>query len=189
MFAGNLEYIISSLPHLSFSAEEQLQNEIKSLFQKYASAEEASGNVMAILNTEAEKYLSARDFKNFQDLQLIAIHQDAFQKSRINIVAEFSRFMFNLKDELKTYRLAQKTEEVSAKTNFEWITDLSENPLTAELQLMQLQWNKLEALSQGHYANFSALILYKLKLQLLLRWWSFDMKTGFAVFQKSLNVA
>jgi hypothetical protein len=189
MLTGNLEYIISSLPNLSFSDTEALKHEVKSLFQKYASVEEASKDLISVLQVEASKYLSTKAFERFQNVNFNTIHQSEYQNSKTDVVAEFSQFMFLLKSELKTYRLARKSEESSTKVNYEWLPDLSENPLEAEQQLLKLQWGELEALTIGHYSDFSALILYKLKLQLLLRWWSFDMETGFDVFQKTLNVA
>ncbi len=55
-------------------------------------------------------------------------------------------------------------------------------PLEEETQLIKWQWDKLEELSLGHYSDFGALAIYKLKLLLLERWWSFDQEQGFAIF-------
>ncbi|MEO1031381.1 MAG: hypothetical protein AAFX55_08245 [Bacteroidota bacterium] len=189
MLTGNLEYLISSLPNLSFSNSEAVQHEVKTLFQKYASTTEASGDLVSILNDEASKYLSSRDVQSFQDIQLHVIHQVQFQNSHIQVVSEFSKFMYQLKSELKTFRLAEKSEESLGKTNYELLGELPKNPLKAEEYLLDMQWQKLDALSIGHYTNLSALVLYKLKLDLLSRWWQFDAEEGFEIFQQSLNVA
>ena len=187
MLAGNLEYVMTSLPNLSFSDSETIQHEVSSIFKKYATVDRASSDLISILNDEASKFLSTREFERFKNIELTTIHQLEFQQNKNNVVSEFSGFMVQLKQELKTYRLAKKSEESIGKVTYEFIIDLPKNPLEAELQLLKLQWHKLEQLSLGHYSDLSALILYKLKLQLLLRWWSFDTEIGFSVFRKTLN--
>jgi len=189
MLTGNLEYLISSLPNLSFSDSETVQQDIKTLFQKYASNIEVSTDVVSILNNEASKYLSQSDFQIFERLRLNIIHSEQFQSSSIAVVSEFSKFMHHLKRELKTFRLAKKSEESQGKINYELLGELPTNPLQAEQYLLRMQWQKLDALSIGHYADFSALVLYKLKLDVLSRWWQFDTEIGFQVFQNSLKVA
>jgi hypothetical protein len=189
MLTGNLEYLISSLPNLSFSNSEATQHDVKGLFQKYASNVDADQDLVATLQDDASKYLSASDFKKFQSINLKNIHQKQFQDSSIEVVAQFSKFMYGLKSELKMFRENRKSEEPLGKINYEFIDDLPNNPLQAEEYLLNLQWQKLDALSIGHYADLSALILYKLKLQVLQRLWQFDAKLGFKVFQNSLKVA
>ncbi|TGV04853.1 hypothetical protein [Flavivirga rizhaonensis] len=188
MLAGNLEYVISSLPNLSFNDSEALQHEVSSIFHKYALVTEASSDLISILNTETKKFLSSREFEHFQQIQLKTIHLAKFQNSKNAVIAEFSNFMFQLKQELRTYRIAKKSDKTISKINYEIIEVLYENPLEAEQQLLELQWQKLEALSIGHYSDFSSLILYKFKLELLLRWWCFDTEIGFEIFQQTLNV-
>ncbi|WP_299364347.1 hypothetical protein [Winogradskyella sp.] len=189
MFTGNLEYLISSLPNLSFSDSETVQQNVKVLFQKYASTSEASDSLVSILNNEASKYLSLRDFQKFDSISLNTIHKAQFQNSNIEVVSEFSRFMFRLKSELKAFRIARKSEEPLGKINYELLGELPKNPLKAEEYLLDIQWQKLDTLSIGHYSNLSALVLYKLKLEVLLRWWQFDSEVGFQVFQQSLKIA
>ena len=180
---------MSSLPNLSFSDSETVQHETKTLFQKYASSTEASLDLVSVLNDEASKYLSTKDFKRFKSIELSIIHKKDFQNSSIEVVSEFSKFVYHLKAELKTFRMARKSEEPLGKVNYELIGELPKNPLQAEQYLLNIQWKKLDTLSIGHYSSLSALVLYKLKLDLLSRWWRFDTKIGFKVFQQSLNVA
>ena len=189
MLAGNLEYVMSSLPDLSFSDSETIQQEVNSLFKKYASVDEASEDLVSILHAEAQKFLSARQFRRFQNIQLKTIHQEKFQKSKPKVVSEFSKFTRKLKQELKAYRISRKSDNSLGKTRYELIGELSENPLDAELQLLKLKWQKLNELSIGHYSDLSALIIYKLKLEVLLRWWSFNVDIGFDIYQQTLNVA
>lgn len=189
MSIGNLEYLISSLPNLIFSKSEATRHDIIGLFQKYASKKNDFLDLISVLNNDAIKYLSSGEFKRFQAIDLKSIHQRQFQDNSIQVVAEFSKFMYELKSEIKLFREQRKLEDSPGKINYDRIRDLPDNPLQAEEYLLDLQWQKLEALSIGHYANLSALILYKLKLQVLLRWWQFDAEEGFKVFQQSLNVA
>jgi hypothetical protein len=189
MLAGNLEYIMSSLPDLNFSNSEALQHDVKSLFQKYRSSGEASLNLIDALHEEAQKFLSTKQFQQFQQIRLKDIHQEDYQQSSYRVVSEFSTFMLQLKQELKAYRIQRKLGETSEKNNYSVLPTLPKNPLEAELQLLQLQWQKLEELSLEQYSNLSALIVYKLQLEVLLRWWSFNEEVGFHIFQQSLKTA
>ncbi|MCA0132196.1 hypothetical protein [Winogradskyella alexanderae] len=189
MLTGNLEYLISSLPNLTFSYSDTVKLEIRGLFQKYASNEEDSQDLVSILHDDASKYLSPSEFNRFKTIELKSIHLPNFRDSSVDVVAKFSKFMHHLKSELKDYRINRKSIESTGKLHYEILGELPENPLKAEEYLLGLQWQKLETLSLGHYANFSALTLYKLKLEVLLRWWQFDAEVGFEVFQQSLKVA
>ncbi|MFD1615319.1 hypothetical protein [Gelatiniphilus marinus] len=187
MLAGNLEYVMASLPNLTFSNSEAIQHEVTSLFKKYALLTDAPTHLVDLLHEEAEKYLSEKQCRDFKQIQLNAIHQSCFQNHKNKVVSEFSIFINQLKQELKTFRIARKSDEAIGKNSYKLIGDLPNNPLDAELQLLKLQWQKLDMLSVGHYANISALILYKLKLQVLLRWWSFNESVGFEAFQQTLK--
>lgn len=187
MLAGNLEYVMASLPNLTFSNSEAIQHEVSSLFKKYALLTDAPTHLITLLHEEAEKYLSEKQCRDFKQIQLNTIHQDYFQNHKNKVVSEFSVFINQLKQELKTFRIARKSNETNTKNSYKLIGDLPNNPLDAELHLLKLQWQKLDMLSVGHYANISALILYKLKLQVLLRWWSFNETIGFNAFQQTLK--
>ena len=187
MLAGNLEYVMSSLPNLSFQNTEELRTRVSTIFNKYNVTPKTSGNLVSILDAEAVKFLSPKQFKIFQHIQLNNIHNEVFQQTKNSVLSAFSKFILHVKRELKAYRIARKSNEDTTKINYELLGDLSENPLEAEVQLLQQQWNKLEELSMEHYADFEALVLYKLKLLLLLRWWSFDPENGFEIFTQTIN--
>lgn len=187
MLTGNLEYVMASLPDLTFSNSETIQHEVTSLFKKYALLTESPTNLIGLLHEEAKKYLSAKQFQRFKAIQLETVHQEKFQNNKNREVSEFAIFINQLKQELKTFRIARKSEETIDKNRYKLINDLPENPLDAELHLLKLQWQKLDMLSVGHYSNISELILYKLKLEVLLRWWSFNETVGFQVFQETLK--
>ena len=187
MINGNLEYLMSSLPNLSFQNSEGSRSKVFFILNAYASSSDKSNDMVAILDDEAEKFLSSKQFSVFQEIRLHDIHKEVFQNTNNLILTTFSKYDFQLKQEIKLFRIAQKSNDNSNKTQFEMIDGLSENPLEAEIQVLQLQWNKLELLSIGHYDDFSALIIYRLKLQLLLRWWSFDANKGFEIFNEAIH--
>ena len=189
MLSGNLEYTMSSLPNLTFSNSEATQHEVSLLFQKYALSNQKSGDIIAMLNDESAKFLSTGSRKMFQNIQLNTIHQEEFHTHKLPAVAKFSKFMWQLKHEIKHYREAKASAGNQAKATYVFIENLPKDPLQAEIQLLKLQWQKLEQFSIGNYANLTAIILYKLKLQVLLRWWHFNTENGFKVFQDTLKKA
>jgi len=187
MIAGNLEYLMSSLPDLSFGNTETLQHQVSNLFKKYHLASEASNNLAPLLDAEAEKFLTNAQFDYFKRIRLSAIHKEHFHKSSYAVIAEFSMFMYRLKQELKIFRSNRQLEDGPSQTHFDILPDLNANPLKAEEQLLKIQWDKLEGLSMGHYSDVSALLIYKLKLEVLLRWWSFNEDIGFKIFKQTLK--
>jgi hypothetical protein len=187
MLSGNLEYITSSLPHLQFSDADTLRNKVTSLLNAYALNTDRKNDLVAILNEEAQKFLTPWEFDTFSNIQLNTVHQSQFQRHNLKAVAAFSLFMHQLKQELYHYRSSKNTNQPESNMRYSHITDLPTDPFRAELYLLKLQWQKLEDLCNGHYANLSALILYKLKLEVLVRWWSFDTETGFQTFQQTLK--
>lgn len=182
MIAGNLEYLMASLPHLTFQDTIEERSKVLSLFQKYGYSPEETKAIIVILEEEASKFLSKKSRELFQKIDLKTIHSGTFQKSNNKGLAAFSKYMNMLKSDLQQLRISRKDGENLSNTKQPTLPLLSGTPLEEELQLLQWQWNTLEELSIGHYANFEALCLYKLKLLLLLRWWSFDEKTGFDHF-------
>jgi hypothetical protein len=136
---------------------------------------------------EASKFLSRAELTVLETINLEGIYKKAFQTSSLKVVREFSHFVWQLKTELSNYRRARLMEGTSDKTRYDLLGDLAKDPLKAEQQLLALQWEKLEELSVGHYSDLSALILYKLKLEILERLWSFDQEVGYARFQQLLN--
>ena len=182
MIGGTLEYLMSSLPNLSFRQTEETKGQVLSLLKKYAGNTAGTLSPLEILDSEAQKYLSASDFAIFQKISLNNIHEEAFRNHRSKVLTAFSNFIFELKDSLKKWRIAQKEGQKKAINHkFESIT-AEGTPLEKEIRMMKYQWDKLEELSIGHFADFDALVIYKMKLMILLRWWSFNVEKGMAHF-------
>ena len=184
MITGDLEYLMNSLPYLSFQDTEEERSKVGSLLRKYAAPSVAEKGIIAILEEEAKKFLNPKAYRIFQQVSLETIHWESFQESKNNVLATFSKYVYGLKKDLQQLRISrkQKTESAVKKSTLPMVPG---TPLEEEIQLLQWQWNKLEEISIGHYADFGALVIYKLKLLLLMRWWSFDQEQGFDNFLNS----
>lgn len=185
ILAGNLEFLLSSLPYLHFSNSLEFKNRVKTIFHAYAK-ENQSLSLPQILDLETAKYVSEKDYELFSELNLKNCHSIKFQKSNYPVLAQFAQFSFALKTELQTLRNNEKETQLT-KNSFEFIEQISGNPLEKEIQLITLQWQELERLSIGFYADFNQLIAYKLQLLLLLKWWTYNETVGFENYQKLIN--
>ena len=184
MIGGTFEYLVSSLPSLSFQNTEEAKGRVFSLLQKYAGVGGNEKSLVEILDSEAEKFLPVSTFYIFQKINLRNIYDLEFQQSKSSVLSTFSRFTFDLKNEIKQLRISQKeNEEKSLKSNLEKLIGHG-TPLEKEIQIMKYQWEKLEELSVGHFSDLEALITYKIKLMILLRWWSFHVERGFENFTR-----
>lgn len=185
MIGGDLEYLISSLPYLRFDDSQGYQRSVSRCFQKYAGAAAKGRPIDRLLDQEAGKFLSQKDQKLFGELSLQQLHNDAYRRAGLPLLAAFSAYVTGLNEALKALRLARrKNNDPMALVKIEAPIEPG-NPLQEELQLLKLQWEKLEELSALHYADLTALVAYKLKLLLLLRLWSFDAQKGYEVFTKT----
>ncbi|MDE3743478.1 hypothetical protein [Maribacter polysaccharolyticus] len=187
MITGDLEYMISSLPYLTFQDTDEERSKVFSILEKYASSSESGKNLSPLLDAEAKKFLAPKAYRIFEQIDLETIYSASFQKSKNQELAAFSTYMYSLKKDIRQLRISRKNgvESASKKASMPLIPG---NPLEEELQLLRWQWDKLEALSIGHYADFGALVIYKLKLLLLLRWWGFDQEKGFEKFLNSTKM-
>ena len=184
MIGGTYEYLMSSLPDLSFQNTDEAKRKVLGLLKKYAGNAAGQLSTVELLDSEAQKFLPTSTFNIFQKITLKNIHEEIFQNSKSRVLANFSTFRFELKKELKALRTSQSgSEKKTAKNNLEKIISDS-TPLEKEIQIMQYQWQKLEDFSAGHFSDLEAVFTYKIKLLLLLRWWSFDAEKGFAKFTK-----
>lgn len=64
---------------------------------------------------------------------------------------------------------------------------LDVNPLDREMQIMQWQWENLDAIVSGKSFTLTEVIIYKLKLQLLFRIHSFSRERGKEVLDSVVN--
>ncbi|NND04843.1 MAG: DUF2764 family protein [Saprospiraceae bacterium] len=182
MIAGNLEYLINSLPDLAFRHDKEVQERVEYLLQTYAGHQSEQDDLVSFFVGEAIKFLSDREAEQLQIINLQSIHESRFQDSRIRLVREYAEFIYAFKGSLATYRMARRdstTQHSSAKH-----TPIKQGtPLEEEVQVLQIQWEKLEELASGHHYDLEALIIYKLHLEILQRYWSFDEGKGMDIFK------
>lgn len=189
MIGGNLEYLMSSLPNLSFEHSSESRKQVFSVMEKYAGTKEEKTDLIVILNSEAEKFLSAQKYDLFRNVNLDDIYKTLFQHSSCKLLSAYSKYTFFLKKEIMQLRLARKDPKNGAPPKEQEVLIRPGTPLQAEIQVMKYQWDKLEELSVGHYADLEDLICYKLKLMIMLRWWSFDSDRGFEIFTQKTKGA
>jgi hypothetical protein len=182
MIGGTLEYLMSSLPNLSFQDTAEAKEQVLSLLHKYEGNAAEASKPIEILESEAQKYLPASKFAAFQKLRLNNIHAEEFRHHKSKVLAAFSTFNFELKDAIRKWRITQKDEKNKAVNRKVEQLIGEGTPLEKEIRIMKHQWDKLEELSIGHFADFDALAIYKMKLMILLRWWSFNAEKGMAHF-------
>lgn len=184
MMADTLEYLMSSLPNLTFQNTDKVKHRVLSLLQKYAGNTAGELSPVEILDGEAQKFLPALKFSVFQKINLKNIHEAEFRENKSKVLFAFSTFTLGLKKEIKEWRTLQnESEKKAVKHKFENIIGEG-TPLEKEIRIMRYQWEKLEELSAGHFADFEALVTYKIKLMILLRWWSFNMEKGMENFSR-----
>ena len=187
MIGGSFEYLVSSLPSLPFQNTEEVKSRVIGLLQKYAGTTDHQIGPVEILDSEVQKFLPVSTFLIFQSISLKNIHELQFQQSNNTVLSTFSKFNFELKEQIMRFRISEEgNEKGSTKSSIEKIIGEG-TPLDKEIQIMKYQWDKLEELSVGHYANLEALITYKIKLIILLRWWSFDAEKGFETFNRMIT--
>lgn len=182
MITGNLEYVMSSFPHLSFQDSDEERLRVFSILRKYAGPLAEEKSIIAILDHEASKFLTSRASFIFQQITLEDIHKEVFQHSKNKVLSAFSTYVHRLKKDIEQLRISRKKNLDASMAKKLPLSLTPGTPLEEEIQILKMQWDKLDGLSIGRYTDFGALIIYKLKLLLLLRWWSFDQKIGFDNF-------
>lgn len=182
MIGGDLEFLMSSLPHLTFNDQLEYRKNIYELFRQYSGIDEQAFHPIHGLNTEASKYLSSSSYKLFESLDLKTIHTDPFRNHSNAFIAQLGSFMHQLKTDLMKWRKQRAESEIHDQ---ELAKMLSQgNVLKTEVELLKFQWLKVEDLSSGSFTDLVSLMAYKIKLMILLRWWSFDHDAGHKLFFK-----
>lgn len=183
MIPGDLEYLISSLPNVSFQNTEEAKRQVFTVFSRYNSRECSIDDIIPALNIEAGKFISGNELALFENISLYNITDDSFRKSTNSTVSEFAEFNYELRTRIKNLRENRRNAKSGQSDDSGLLSP--GNPLEEEVQLMKLQWNKLNELEIEHFADLSALVVYKLKLMILTRWWSFNAEQGSVVLENA----
>lgn len=156
---SNMVYLMTSLPSLSL------------------------GQVPPItideFNDDAKRQLSARHFKALQSVDIQNLNTEVGIKS-------ISSFIKSIKEDLSEAREA-KEQSRQVKTERMPNSVLRGNPLEREMNILQWQWEELQDIEAGKTFTLTEVLVYKLKLQLVERLYSFDENKGAEVLASVVN--
>lgn len=157
---SNMVYLMTSLPSLTFGQVPPIS--------------------MDAFNEDAKSQLSAKHFKT---LNLVDLHLLNSKKGGLKSVAALVN---DVKHDLAEVRNA-KVQNRTAK--FERLPKavLTGDPLQREEKIMKWQWEELDTMEAGKTFTLTEVVVYKLKLQILLRLHSFDKEKGAQVLASVVN--
>lgn len=158
----NEVYLMSSLPSLSYGQAPPI------------SLEEFSDM--------ARSELSARSFRALERVSM----QEPENKSRKIKLKGLNRMHKGLLKDMAEIRNS-RLEKRPARLDLLPDTVLEVNPLDREMEIINWQWEYLDALIASKSFTLSEVIVYKLKLHLLFRMFSFEKKRGEAVLDSVVN--
>lgn len=130
-------------------------------------------------NDDAKRQLSARHFKALQSVDIQNLNTEVGIKS-------ISSFIKSIKEDLSE---AREAKEQSRQVKIERMPNsvLLGNPLEREMNIMQWQWEELQDIEAGKTFTLTEVLVYKLKLQLVERLYSFDENKGAEVLASVVN--
>ena len=159
---GDLEYLIASLPYLSFSDSDETKSRVETLLKHYTGDAESTKSLVDILDEEAVKFLSSGEFESYSNLNFDRLHHDVYRDSTIGVISEYAHFAYELRMRVADLRRDRRvTRERIAPSKYKLPFDAG-TPLDEEIVLLKLQWDKISDLAAGHFADFVALIAYKI---------------------------
>ena len=158
----NEVYLMSSLPSLSFGQAPPISLEE---FRDMARSE-----------------LSARSFKT---LERVSMRDEDSNGRKIKLKGLRRMHTGLLKDmaEIRNSRMEKRQARLDLLPD----TVLEANPLDREMEIINWQWDYLDALVASKSFTLSEVIVYKLKLQLLIRMHSFNKERGVQVLDSVVN--
>ena len=154
-------YFVSQLPFLTFGQE------------SYIDRERFLG--------QAKNWLSDKDFSSVSSVSLDDFYPRDGDKE---VLAKYKNFERTLREEIASFRKNESYTGISFNLNLNQGT-----PLEIERRLLNLRWEFIESLEQGHFFDLEILVLHFLKIQVLERLLTFDREKGTAVFDKLCEVA
>ncbi len=156
---SNMVYLMTSLPSLSLG--------------------EAPPITIDEFNDDAKRELSSRHFKALQSVDI--------QKLEAKVgVKNISSLLETIKEDLSEVRTA-KAQSRQAKPERLPLSALKGNPLEREMNIMQWQWEELQDIEAGKTFTLTEVLVYKLKLQLVERLYSFNKVKGAEVLASVVN--
>ena len=159
---SNLVYLMCSLPSLSYGEKPPITND--EFLQ------------------EAQSQLSKKSFQKIEQFSF----QDISTGSVKGKLKKFATLIDELQKDMSELRAARKQKKSPELINFSKSL-LELNPLERELAIMRWQWDQLTAMEVGANFTMTELMVYKLKLELVHRIYSFDEEQGAKVLDSVVN--
>ena len=154
---SNVVYLISSLPSLTFGQEPPI--------------------LLDDFHSEAKAQLSSKNFNKLKALDLKNISKAESGKLKI-----FIEVIEQLHTDLIEIRNAKSNDRSPVVTILPK-TVQEQNPLEREKSIMKWQWEQLSNIDSGEAFTFIEVLVYKLKLQILHRLYSFDTEKGLEILK------
>ncbi|MBN2010188.1 DUF2764 family protein [candidate division KSB1 bacterium] len=154
-------YLIAQLPTLAFGKE--------------------PGITIERFLDEAEKWMDDGDYRI---LQTVDSSNVAISKQDPGDLKSYKQFEFALRSDIAAWREAQAKDVDYKPASFPVSMIKEGNPLDVELKFMDMRWQLLDEIEREHHFDFTYVIIYFLKLQLLHRYFTFDKEQGLNKFQK-----
>lgn len=159
---SNLVYLMCSLPSLSYGEKPPITH--NEFFQ------------------EAQSQLSKKSFQKLDQFSFQNISTGSVKgklKKFTNLIDELQQDM----TELRAARRQKKSPELINLSK----SLLDMNPLERELAIIKWQWDHLTAMEVGANFTMTELMVYKLKLELAHRIYSFNEEQGSKVLDSVVN--
>ncbi len=160
----NEVYLMCSLPSLSFGQSPPITHE----------------EFMSISRSQ----LSAKNYKMLEQVSLQYLENKDNKRKLKRVTA----LLDDLQQDLSEIRKARAQNRQPRPAQLPGSV-LGANPLDREKQIIQWQWEKLDAIESGKTFSFDEVIVYRLKLQLLYRLHSFNAERGAQVLASVVNPA
>lgn len=159
-------YLVSLLPTLYFDKEPEI--------------------TMDFFLTEAEKWANRRDFDLLSGLDLdeVTSHPSDPQSLKAYKAIELA-----IRNDLVAWRREKRAGREHKPGAFPLSAIKDSNPLQVEKNLLKLRWDFLTEKQLDHHFDLEALVLYRLKLEILERLAQYDREKGLEKYQTLLKVS
>ncbi|MBT3378186.1 MAG: DUF2764 family protein [Lentisphaerae bacterium] len=107
----------------------------------------------------------------------------------LELVAEYCRFERRIRSDIAAYVESRRAGREHKTNAFPTSYLKDTTPLEAEQRLLRLRWDYIAAELNTHHADLHALIVYRLKVQILERLAAFDPERGGDHFRELTDVA
>ena len=140
--------------------------------------------------------ISMDEFMHDVSVQLSKKNMAKVEKINIQSLSEYAdnnklnsivTLQGDIKHDVELFRQAKKDNNAT-KPESSLKTILDSNPLEREKLVLKLQWDELSSIEFGESFTLTEIMIYKLKLQILERLYSFNAEKGQPVYESAMNI-